>query len=84
MIKTRYNQIVRFFRMNDESILNEKFNLIIQTYEITAKRTAFYTFDQNEKIERSEKILIIKKKSCEFQIICQKICDQKFIKSMII
>ena len=62
MIKTRYNQIVRFFRMNDESILNEKFNLIIQTYEITAKRTAFYTFDQNEKIERSEKILIIKTK----------------------
>ena len=62
MIKTRYNQIVRFFRMNDESILNEKFNLIIETYEITAKRTAFYTSDQNEKIERSEKILIIKTK----------------------
>ena len=62
MIKIRYNQIVQFFRMNDESILNEKFNLIIQTYEITAKRTAFYTFDQNEKIERFEKILIIKTK----------------------
>ena len=62
MIKTRYNQIVRFFRMNDESILDKKFNLMIQTYEITAKRTAFYTFDQNKKIERSEKILIIKTK----------------------
>ena len=62
MIKTRYNQIVRFFRMNDELILDEKFNLIIQTYEIITKRIAFYTFDQNEKIERSEKILIIKTK----------------------
>ena len=62
MIKTRYNQIVRFFRMNDELILNEKFNLIIQTYEITTKRIALYTFDQNEKIERFEKILIIKTK----------------------
>ena len=62
MIKTRYNQIVRFFRMNDESILNEKFNLIMQTYKITAKRITFYTFDQNEKIERSEKTLIIKTK----------------------
>ena len=62
MIKTRYNQIVRFFRMNDESTLNEKFNLIMQTYEITVKRTAFYTFDQNEKIERFKKILIMKTK----------------------
>ena len=34
----------------------------MQIYEITAKRTAFYTFDQNEKIKRSEKILIIKTK----------------------
>ena len=59
-IKTHYNQIVRFVCMNDKSILNEKFNLIIQTYEITIKRTAFYTFDQNERIERSEKILIRK------------------------
>ena len=45
MIKTRYNQIVQFFRMNDESILNEKFNLIIQAYKIIAKRTAPYTSD---------------------------------------
>ena len=34
----------------------------MQTFEITAKRTAFYTVNQNEKTERSEKILIIKTK----------------------
>ena len=62
MIKIRYNQIVRFFFINDKSILNGKFNVIMQIYEIIIKQIALYTFDQNKKIERFAKILIIKTK----------------------
>ena len=56
-VKTRYNQTVRFFRMNDEPTLEEKFGVLMNKYEITQKRTAPYTTDQNEKTERSERVL---------------------------
>ena len=48
--------------MNDEQILDEKFDSVMKTYEIIFERIALYTSDQNEKIERSEKVLIIKTK----------------------
>ena len=62
MIKTRYDQTVRFFRMDDEPTLEEKFDALITSYGIIQKRTALYTSDQNEKTERSEKILTLRTK----------------------
>ena len=56
-VKTRYNQTVRFFRMNDEPTLEGKFGALINKYEIIQKRTALYTPDQNEKTKRSEGVL---------------------------
>ena len=56
-VKTRYNQTVRFFRMNDEPTLERKFGALMNKYKIIQKRIAFYTSDQNEKTERSERVL---------------------------
>ena len=63
MMKTRYDQIVRFFRMNDEQTLGDQFDEFMKMYEILQKQTALYTADQNGKIERFERILIIRAKT---------------------
>ncbi len=59
----KYNQIVRFIRMNDERILRFEYRDFMKLRKIVTKRFASYMSFQNEKIERSEKILMIKAKT---------------------
>ncbi len=63
IIKNRYNQIVRFFRINDERTFETRFSKLFISLEIITKRSASYTFTQNEQIERSKKIIILKAKT---------------------
>jgi hypothetical protein len=59
-IRIRYDQIVRFIRMNDERILRFEYRDFMKMRKIVTKRFASYTSSQNNKIERSEKILMIR------------------------
>ena len=63
MMRTRYDQIVRFFRMNDKQTLNDQFDEFMKMYGILQKRTAPYTANQNGKTEKFEKVLIIRTKT---------------------
>ncbi len=56
----RYDQIVRFIRMNDERILKFEYRDFMKMRKIVTKRFVSYTSSQNDKIERSERILMIK------------------------
>jgi hypothetical protein len=53
--RIRYDQIVRFIRMNHERILRFEYRDFIKMRRIVTKRFASYTSSQNDKIERSEK-----------------------------
>jgi hypothetical protein len=59
-IQIRYDQIVRFIRMNDERILRFEYRDFMKLRKIVRKRFASYTSSQNDKIERSERILMIR------------------------
>jgi hypothetical protein len=59
-IQIRYDQIVRFIRMNDERILRFEYRDLMKMRRIVTKRFASYTSFQNDKIERFEKILMIR------------------------
>jgi hypothetical protein len=59
-IQIRYDQIVRFIRINDERILRFEYRDFMKMRKIITKRFVSYTSSQNDKIERSEKVLIIK------------------------
>jgi hypothetical protein len=59
-IRIRYDQIVRFIRMNDERILRFEYRDFMKMRKIVTKRFASYMSSQNDKIERSEKILMIR------------------------
>ncbi len=59
-IRIRYDQIVRFIRMNDKRILEFEYREFMKLREIVTKRFVSYTSSQNDKIERFEKILMIK------------------------
>jgi hypothetical protein len=59
-IQIKYDQIVRFIKMNDERILRFKYWEFMKLREIVTKRFVSYTSSQNDKIKRSEKILMIK------------------------
>ncbi len=59
----RYEQIVRFIRMNDDQTLKIQYENFIKMREISTKRFVSYTSAQNDKIERSEEILMIKIKA---------------------
>jgi hypothetical protein len=61
-IRIRYDQIVRFIRMNDERILRFEYRDFMKMRKIVTKRFASYTSSQNDKIERFERILMIKTK----------------------
>jgi hypothetical protein len=58
--RIRYDQIVRFIRMNDERILRFEYEDFMKLRKIVTKRFASYTSFQNDKIERFEKILMIR------------------------
>ncbi len=60
IVKNRYNQIVRFFRIDDERTLETRFSKLFISLEIITKRSASYTSAQNEQIERSERIIILR------------------------
>jgi hypothetical protein len=62
-IRIRYDQIVRFIKMNDERILRFEYREFMKLRKIVTKRFVSYTSSQNDKIERSEKILMIKTKA---------------------
>jgi hypothetical protein len=62
MTRIRYDQIVRFIQMNDERILRFEYRDFMKMRRIVTKRFASYTSSQNDKIERSEKILMIRAK----------------------
>jgi hypothetical protein len=58
--RIRYDQIVRFIKMNDERILRFEYRDFMKLRRIATKRFVSYTSSQNDKIERSEEILMIK------------------------
>jgi hypothetical protein len=60
---TRYEQIVRFIRIDDEQILKIEYENFMKMRRISTKRIVSYTSIQNEKIERSEKILTMKSRT---------------------
>jgi hypothetical protein len=59
-IRIKYDQIVRFIRMNDERTLRFEYRDFMKMRRIVTKRFVSYTSFQNDKIERSEKILMIR------------------------
>jgi hypothetical protein len=59
----RYDQIVRFIKMNDEHILRFKYREFMKLRKIVTKWFISYTLFQNDKIERFEKILMIRTKA---------------------
>jgi hypothetical protein len=59
----KYDQIVRFIKMNDERTLKFKYREFMKLRRIVTKRFALYKSSQNNKIERFEKILMIKTKA---------------------
>jgi hypothetical protein len=63
----RYDQIVRFIRMNDERILKFEYRDFMKLREIVTKRFVSYTSFQNDKIERSERILMIKARAMRIE-----------------
>ncbi len=60
MIRIKYDQIVRFIKMNDERILRFEYREFMKLRKIVTKRFVSYTSSQNDKIERFEKILMIR------------------------
>jgi hypothetical protein len=65
--RIRYDQIVRFIRMNDERTLKFEYRDFMKMRKITTKRFVSYTSSQNDKIERSEKILMIRAKALRIE-----------------
>jgi hypothetical protein len=59
-IRIKYDTIVRFIRINDERILRFEYRDFMKLRKIVTKWFVSYTSFQNDKIERSEKILMIK------------------------
>jgi hypothetical protein len=60
MIRIKYDQIVRFIKINNERILRFKYREFIKLRKIVTKRFVLYTSSQNDKIEWFKKILMIK------------------------
>jgi hypothetical protein len=66
-IRIRYDQIFRFIRMNNERTLRFEYRDFMKMRRIVTKRFASYTSSQNDKIERSERILIIKTRAMRIE-----------------
>jgi hypothetical protein len=62
-IRIRYDQIVRFIKMNDERILKFEYREFMKLRKIVTKRFASYTSSQNDKIEQFERVLMIRAKA---------------------
>jgi hypothetical protein len=59
-IQIKYDQIVRFIRMNNERTLEFEYQEFMKLRRIVSKRFVSYTSFQNDKIKRFEKILMIR------------------------
>ncbi len=59
-IRIKYDQIVRFIKMNDERTLRFEYRNFMKMQRIVTKRFVSYTSSQNDKIERFKKILMIR------------------------
>ncbi len=66
-IRIKYDQIVRFIRMNDERTLKFEYRDFMKMRKIVTKRFVSYTSFQNDKIERSEKILMIRTRAMKIK-----------------
>jgi hypothetical protein len=66
-IRIRYDQIVRFKKMNDERTLRFEYRQFMKLRKIVTKRFVSYTSSQNNKIERSEKILMIRARAMQIK-----------------
>jgi hypothetical protein len=60
--RIKYDQIVRFIKINDERILRFEYREFMKLRKIVTKWFVSYTSSQNDKIERFEKILMIRTK----------------------
>ncbi len=56
----RYEQTVRFIRIDDEQTLNLAYDDFMKMREISIERSTSYISTQNGKTERSERVLIIR------------------------
>jgi hypothetical protein len=63
----KYDQIVRFIKINDERILRFKYREFMKLRKIVTKWFVSYTSFQNDKIERSEKVLMIKARTMKIE-----------------
>jgi hypothetical protein len=59
-IRIKYDQIVRFIRMNDERILKFEYRDFMKMRKIATKWFVSYTSSQNDKMKQFEKILMIR------------------------
>ncbi len=59
-IRIKYDKIVRFIKMNDERILRFDYQEFMKLQRIVTKSFVSYASFQNDKIKRSERILMIK------------------------
>ncbi len=66
-IRIRYDQIVRFIRINDERILRFEYRDFMKMRKIVTKRFASYTSSQNDKIERFKRVLMIRAKTMQIR-----------------
>jgi hypothetical protein len=66
-IRIKYDQIVRFIKMNDERILRFEYREFMKLRRIVTKRFVSYTSFQNDKIERSERVLMIRTKAMRIE-----------------
>ncbi len=66
-IQIKYDQIVRFIRMNDERILKYEYRDFMKLRRIVTKRFVSYTSSQNDKIKRSKRILMIKTRTMKIE-----------------
>ncbi len=65
----RYKQIVRFIRIDDEQTLSIEYDNFMKMRRIITKRIASYTSTQNDKIERSERMLTMRSRALRIQTI---------------
>jgi hypothetical protein len=62
-IRIKYDQIVHFIRINDERTLRFEYRNFMKLRKNVTKRFVSYTTFQNDKIERFEKVLMIRTKA---------------------
>jgi hypothetical protein len=78
----RYEQIVRFIRIDDEQTLSIEYDNFMKLRRIITKRIVSYTSTQNDKIERSEKVLTMRSRALRIQTTLSCELWSKFYKTV--